>query len=156
MVSGLESTEKYAAIRELIRRAPVFGGLTDIGGFEKSVIARERLETTAFGRGVAVAHGRVDGLDRVLIALGLARRGIPFDSPDGTAVRMLFVIASPPHMSREYLRALSTLVRVVRDPAMRETILAAGAACEIEGRIREGISRCLDGSLRQAASPLSA
>jgi nitrogen PTS system EIIA component len=156
VVPDLESTEKYHAIRELIRRAPVFGGLADVAGFERSVIAREQMQTTAFGRGVAVAHGRVDGLERVLIALGLARRGIPFDSPDGTAVRLLFVIASPPHMSREYLRALSTLVRVVRDPAMREAILAAGAAREIEGRIRQEISRCLDGGLRQAAAPLPA
>jgi len=156
VVCDLQSTEKYAAIRELIRGAPVFGGLADTAGFERSVIAREQLQTTAFGHGVAVAHGRVESLERVLIALGLSRRGIPFDSPDGTPVRLLFVIASPPHMSREYLRALSTLVRVVRDPAMREAILAAEAAREIEGRIREGISGCLGRGVRQAAAPLPA
>jgi mannitol/fructose-specific phosphotransferase system IIA component (Ntr-type) len=152
VVPDLESTEKYDAIRELIRRAPVFRDLADLDAFELSVIEREQLETTAFGHGVAVAHGRVDGLARVLIGLGLAQRGIPFDSPDGAPVRLLFVIASPPHMSREYLYALSTLVRVIRDRTVREALLAAGAAREVETRIHDAISRCLELRLRLAAA----
>ena len=149
VVPDLESIEKYDAIRELIRRAPVFGEVADRDAFERSVIEREQLQTTAFGHGVAVAHGRIEGLARVLIGLGLAREGIPFDSPDGEPVRLLFVIASPPQMSLEYLHALSTLVRVIRDGAIRDAILAAGAARQVEQRIREAFSRCLD--LRSAA-----
>jgi PTS system nitrogen regulatory IIA component len=155
VVPDLASTDKYDAIRELIRKAPVFRELPDLDSFERSVIEREQLQTTAFGRGVAVAHGRVGGLDRLLIGLGLGRAGIPFDSPDGRPVHLLFVIASPPHMSREYLHALSTLVRVIREPAIREAILAAGAAREIETRIRDAISRCLDLRLRLATGAVA-
>ena len=78
------------------------------------MIARERLQSTGFGHGVAVAHGRAAGVERVLIALGLSRAGIPYDSPDGEPVRLLFVIASPLQVSLDYLQALSTLVRCLR------------------------------------------
>lgn len=153
VVADLESTDKYDAIRELIHRAPVFRHVADRGAFERSVIEREQLQTTAFGHGVAVAHGRIEGLGRVLIGLGLARAGIAFDSPDGEPVHLLFVIASPPQMSLEYLHALSTLVRVIRDGTVREAILAARAAREIEQKIREAFSRCLDLRARAGAAP---
>jgi PTS system nitrogen regulatory IIA component len=153
VVADLESSDKYDAIRELIRRAPVFRHIADRDAFERSVIERERLQTTAFGHGVAVAHGRIEGLARVLIGLGLARDGIAFDSPDGQPVRLLFVIASPPQMSLEYLHALSTLVRVIRDGAIRDALLASRAAREAEERIRDEFSRCLDLRARAEAAP---
>jgi PTS system nitrogen regulatory IIA component len=144
VVPDLESTDKYDAIRELIRRAPVFRELSDVVAFESSVVERELLQTTGFGHGVAVAHGRIEGLARVLIGLGLSREGIAFDSPDGRPVHLLFVIASPPHMSLDYLRALSTLVRVIRNRAIREALLAGTGAREIERRIRGEFFACLD------------
>ena len=67
-------------------------------------------------------------------------------------MRLLFVIASPPHMSREHLYALSTLVRVIRDTTVREALLAAGAAREVETRIRDAISGCLELRMRRAAA----
>jgi PTS system nitrogen regulatory IIA component len=137
VVFDLEATEKYAALRELIRRAPVFQEILDLPAFEEAVICREKLQSTGFGHGVAVAHGRIKGLPRVLIGLGLSRTGIPFDSPDGKPVRLLFVVASPQHTSIDYLQALSTLVRVLRDCALRDSLLAAGDVTEINKTIRE-------------------
>ena len=82
VISDLASPDKYQAIGELIQRAPVFSALADRRTFEQSVLERERLQSTGLGHGVAVAHGRAPGAERVLIALGLSRTGIPFDSPD--------------------------------------------------------------------------
>jgi PTS system nitrogen regulatory IIA component len=137
VVPDLRSTEKLEALRELIHRAPVFSSLEDRARFEEAVIERERQQSTGFGHGVAVAHGRVKGVPRVLIALGVSRHGIPFDSPDGEPVRLLFVIASPPSLSLEYLQTLSTLVRCLRDKEDRTHLLDAPSAEEIERRIRE-------------------
>jgi mannitol/fructose-specific phosphotransferase system IIA component (Ntr-type) len=136
VVPDLISTEKFEALRELIRRAPVFASLKDRTRFEEAVIERERQQSTGFGHGVAVAHGRVEGVPRVLIALGISRDGIPFDSPDGEPVRLLFVIASPPSLSLEYLQALSTLVRCLRDKEDRSQLIDGPTAEEIERRIR--------------------
>ncbi len=140
VVPDLASPDKYEAIRELIRRAPVFQEITDRAAFEESVIARERLQSTGLGHGVAVAHGRTAGAGRVVIALGLSRQGIPFDSPDGEPVQLLFVIASPVSLSLDYLQALSTLVRCVRSRSLRDSLFTPGDVASIESRIRDAFT----------------
>ncbi len=144
VVADLRSTDKFDALRELIRRATVFHRLPVPAEFEEAVISRERQQSTGFGHGIAVAHGRVPGVPRVLIALGVHRAGIPYDSPDGEPVRLLAVIASPPHLSLEYLQALSTLVRCLRDREDRDALLGAASAAEIESRIRASFSAGLE------------
>ena len=144
----LQSVDKFDALRELIRRAPVFKEIANLPAFEEAVIARERLQSTGFGHGVAVAHGRAAGVERVLIGLGLSRAGIPFESPDKEPVRLLFVIASPLQVSLDYLQALSTLVRCVRDAPVRSSLLEPLDGKQIEQRIRDafmtGLARCDD------------
>jgi nitrogen PTS system EIIA component len=150
VVSDLRSTDKFDALGELIRTAPVFDEIADRRLFEQAVIARERLHTTGFGHGVAVAHGRVAGVQRVLIALGVSRAGIPFGSPDGEPVRLLFVIASPHQVSLDYLQALSTLVRCVRREDVRDALLAAKDAPGIEAAIRSAFAAQLEPSAAPA------
>jgi PTS system nitrogen regulatory IIA component len=144
VVTDITSQYKFQAIRELIRRAPVFQELSDRDALEKAVVERERLQTTGLGHGVAVAHGRTPAANRVLIALGLCRDGIPFDSPDGKPVRLLFVIASPPSMSLDYLQALSTLVRCVRHQGLRDSLFAAESVHAVEARIRDAFAGMLE------------
>jgi PTS system nitrogen regulatory IIA component len=146
VVSDLASTDKESAIRELVRRAPVFRELPDLDRFAEAVIQRERQLSTGFGHGVAVAHGRVSQAGRVLIGLGLSREGIPFDAPDDAPVHLLFVIASPPEMNLDYLQALSCLVRALREREVREALLASAEIPEIERRIREAFTLCVGGN----------
>jgi len=155
VVVDLQSVDKFDALRELIRRARVFREIENLPAFEEAVIARERLQSTGFGHGVAVAHGRAAGVERVLIAMGLSRSGIPYESPDKEPVRLLFVIASPLQVSLDYLQALSTLVRCLRDAPVRDSLLAALNVEEIEQRIRDafmtGLARCDDEVLGRQA-----
>jgi len=140
VVAELASADKFSAIRELVRAAPVFRQIPNLPSFEDAVIAREKMQSTGFGHGVAVAHGRIPGLSRVLIGFGISRAGIPFDAADGKPVHLLFVIASPPHLSLDYLQVLSTLVKCLRDKPVRESIMACQGAREMETRIRQAFT----------------
>jgi len=136
VVCDLRSTDKFDALRELIHRAPIFARRSVPADIEAAVVAREHQQCTGFGHGIAVAHGRVNGLAQVLIALGISRGGISYDSPDGEPVRLLAVIASPPNLSLDYLQALSTLVRCLREPEDRDALIHGATAREVEERIR--------------------
>jgi PTS system nitrogen regulatory IIA component len=151
VVPDLRSTDKFEALRELIRRAPVFRAIDARAKLEEAVISREHEQTTGLGHGVAVAHGRVQGVPRVLIALGVSRTGILYDSPDGAPVNLLFLIASPPHLSLDYLQALSTLVRCIRDREARDSLIDASSVLEIEERLHAGFSA----GLQRFEEPLS-
>lgn len=143
MVQSLSSNEKFAAIRELISKAPVFSSLPDKSTVEEAVVQRERLLSTGLGRGVAVAHGTTEVVDDIVIALGISEAGIDFDAVDQEPVHLLFVITNPPGRQLEYLTALSAVTRLVRDETFRRSLRARIPARDIEHRICEAFGECL-------------
>ena len=138
VIWNLRSTTKYDAIREVIHDTPVFRSIDgfNITGFEEKVIARERLQSTGFGHGVAVAHGRIEDVDGAYIALGVSPDGIDFDAVDGKPVHLLFVVATHPGMPMDYLRILSTLVGLVRNEGFRTDLLGCACREDVEHKLR--------------------
>lgn len=137
VVCNLESTEKFPAIHELLKEAPVFRDIKSIEHLERAVVQREKVQSTGLGSGVAVAHGKTPSVGDIVMALGISRKGIDFDAMDGKPVHFLFLVANPPGMQLEYLLALSVLVRVIRDERFREELLRCYDTVEIETRLHE-------------------
>ncbi len=115
----LKSTEKFAAIQEVVDSCTVFDKLHSRKAFVKAVFDREFLKSTGIGHGVAVAHGKLASIENVIVGLGISQRGIPFRSVDGGPVHILFVIGSSPEKQKEYLSSLGSLMRYVKNPAVR-------------------------------------
>jgi len=124
LICHVQSLDKVPAINEVIDKCSVFSTLPDIDKFKKAVIQREYIETTGIGHGIAIAHGKVRNLTEVMVGLGLSECGIEYHSKDGKPVHFLFVIASSPTKQFEYIRTLSTLLRTVRSPQVREELLS--------------------------------
>jgi PTS system nitrogen regulatory IIA component len=135
VVCDLKSRDKYSAIDELISRAKVFRKLPNIESFKQAVYKREKEQSTAFGHGVAIAHGKSTLVRSLFVALGISRDGIEFDAPDGKPVKFLFLIANPPHMQFEYLFAISTIARVARSKTFREALLSCSCTDEVEEKL---------------------
>ncbi len=152
-VHALAAADKYGAIAELIGKDDALSEVHDLGLFEKCVISREENGSTGLGRGVAVAHGKTPLVDRVIVTLGISRRGIEFGAPDGLPVHLLFLVASPPEKSTEYLMALSTIARLCRSHELKERLLSASideAGCLIAEAFGHALRRkceALTGSL---------
>ncbi len=128
IVKDLLNTEKYQAIHELIRRAPVFSEIKDLNRFEEAVFEREKALSTGIGRNVAVAHAKVPDIDRVLVALGISVKGINYNSLDGRPVHFLFLIANHPDRQEEYLKVLASIMRFIRDNSFRNFLLSKAAS----------------------------
>ncbi|GAB4222223.1 MAG: PTS sugar transporter subunit IIA [Spirochaetales bacterium] len=135
VVIELKSEHKYDAIRELIREAKVFQELPDRDAFERAVIEREQLQSTGLGHGVAFAHGRIDGIESIKVALGISRKGIEFDSVDGKPVHLLFVFATDPGMHIDYLSCLASMARMVKKEGFQEEILACYEETEVTNKL---------------------
>ena len=153
VIWDLRSTDKYDAIREVIRGAPIFTShpQLDVERFTQVVIDRERLQSTGFGHGVAVAHGRTDQVDEPTIALGISRDGIEFDSVDGEPVHLLFIVANHPDHQMNYLTILSTLVAMVRDELFRREILMCREASDAQQRLCSVFTRMIEARSLQNA-----
>lgn len=133
----LKSTDKYDAIREIIQSAPVFteDERLEASAFANKVIEREKLQSTGFGHGVAVAHGRTEQVDEPRIALGISHEGIDFESYDGEPVHLLFVVANHPDHQMNYLNILSTLVAMVRNELFRRELLTCSHAEAVQQKL---------------------
>lgn len=77
---------------------------------------RERLGTTGIGRGVALPHTRLSGLDAIFCAF-LKTDPIDFDAVDGKPVDLVFLLLVPEQAGADHLKALARLSRLLRDDA---------------------------------------
>ena len=95
------------------------------GRIADAIAERERLGSTGFGGGVAIPHGKLDGLDRVYALV--ARLSVPVDykAIDGGKVDLVFLLLSPPDAGAEHLKALAAVSRLVRQPATIEKLRGA-------------------------------
>lgn len=96
-----------------------------------SLFAREKLGSTGLGQGVAIPHGRIKGLKEAAGAFMRLATPVPFDSPDGRAVDLLFVLLVPEQATEEHLQILSELAQRFSDRAFREKLQTAGSPADI-------------------------
>jgi PTS system nitrogen regulatory IIA component len=79
-----------------------------------SVVDRERLGSTGFGDGVAIPHGKVDGLTSIYGLFVRLSEPIDYKAIDRRSVDMAFLLLSPPDAGAEHLKALAAISRLVR------------------------------------------
>ena len=96
-----------------------------------SLFAREKLGSTGLGQGVAIPHGRIKGLPEAIGAFVRTQAPIPFDSPDGRGVALIFVLLVPEHATDRHLQILSELAQMFSDKSQRELIATAKDALSL-------------------------
>jgi PTS system nitrogen regulatory IIA component len=89
---------------------------------QSSLSRREQIGSTALGRGVAIPHARVNGLERILLAYLRLEPAIPFDAPDGNRVTDVLVILVPKRATEEHLEILADAAQAFSDERFREAL----------------------------------
>jgi PTS system nitrogen regulatory IIA component len=89
---------------------------------------RERLGSTGFGGGVAIPHGKIDGLPRVVGLFAKLAQPIEFAAIDGLPVDLVFLLLSPTDAGADHLKALARVSRRLRDRALVAKLRGAGSA----------------------------
>lgn len=80
-----------------------------------SLSEREKLGSTGFGGGIAIPHGKIEGLQRVFGYFARLTAPIDFQSVDTLPVDLVFLILSPPDAGADHLKALASVSRTLRD-----------------------------------------
>lgn len=91
----------------------------------KVLSERERLASTAIGEGVAIPHGKLDAVGKLVACVGRTREGIDFDSMDGRPTHIFFVLVAPENSTGIHLKALARISRLFKDPEFRTRLMAA-------------------------------
>jgi len=97
----------------------------DAGEILSSVSERERLGSTGFGHGVAIPHGKIEGLNRIYCLFVRLSDPVDYKSIDGRKVDLVFLLLSPPDAGAEHLKALASVSRVTRHAPTLEKMRGA-------------------------------
>ena len=88
---------------------------------------RERLGSTGFGGGVAIPHGKLEGLAHVSAAFVRLEKPIDFQAIDDLPVDLIFMLLSPADAGADHLKALAQVSRRLRDRAFVAKLRGAGS-----------------------------
>ena len=87
-----------------------------------SLLARERLASTALGHGVAVPHCRIRGLKNPLAAVIRVDQPLPFDSPDFVPVTLFVFLFVPEMATQSHLEVLGEIAEMLSNHELRERL----------------------------------
>ncbi|PID62739.1 MAG: hypothetical protein CSB44_03225 [Gammaproteobacteria bacterium] len=87
-----------------------------------ALIARERLGATGIGKGVALPHSRLAGIEAPIGALLTLEAGVDYESGDGTAVDIVFGLLVPEQCNDTHLKILAELARRFNDDSLRDSL----------------------------------
>jgi nitrogen PTS system EIIA component len=122
--TGLPGGSKKALLLQLANLAGQRLGL-DSAAILVSVSEREQLGSTGFGHGVAIPHGKVDGLKQIYCLFARLSEPLDYKAIDGDPVDLVFLLLSPPDAGAEHLKALASISRVTRHAATLEKMRGA-------------------------------
>jgi len=88
----------------------------------QSLIARERLGSTALGHQVAVPHGRIKDLKEPHAAFIRLAEPVRFDSSDGKLASLLFILLVPETATQVHLDLLAEIARLMSDAEVRQAL----------------------------------
>jgi nitrogen PTS system EIIA component len=97
---------------------------------------REKLNSTALGDGVAIPHGKLARVQRVVAAFGRSPGGIDFNSLDGKPTHLFFLLVAPEDSAGAHLKALARISRLLKDETFRARLMQAPDAAALFETIR--------------------
>jgi PTS system nitrogen regulatory IIA component len=122
--TALPGGSKKALLQQLANLAGQRLGL-DSAAILASLVEREQLGSTGFGHGVAIPHGKIEGLKQIYCMFARLSEPLEYKAIDGRPVDLVFLLISPPDAGAEHLKALASISRVTRHAATLEKMRGA-------------------------------
>jgi len=133
----LSADNKKDALKEMIDVISTNPRITDKKRFEKAIFKREKLMSTGIGLEIAVPHARHKSIEDFVIALGIKKEGLEYDSIDDKPVKLIFMIGASDTQDKEYIKLLSRIVLRLKNSQFTQQIINAASPTEVYQLIKE-------------------
>lgn len=125
IIEDLKARSKRGVLTELSELFAHGSAQADTKHMVDVLMEREKLGSTGIGDGIAIPHGKLKGLDTLLLSFGRSREGIDFESIDGKPVHLFFLLMAPESSTGQHLKALAKISRMLKDEHFRSELLSA-------------------------------
>jgi PTS system nitrogen regulatory IIA component len=136
--SDLAGLDAPSILRAMAVRMETTGVVKDAETLYNKLWEREQLGSTGIGGGVAIPHCKLEGLDRVLVAVGVAPGGVDFAAVDDQPVKLFFLVVSPAQHPAAHLKSLAAISKWVKADRHVDRILDSRDPQEIYRVIEDG------------------
>lgn len=131
VLPDLEVSSKKEALDELISSFSDRVDEQEIEAIRKAVFDREDIMSTGVGKGLAIPHGKADGIKDNYAAFALLQNPIDYEAIDGEPVNMIFLLVGPQSSNRFHIKMLSRISRLMNNNSFREKLMDSSSAREI-------------------------
>jgi PTS system nitrogen regulatory IIA component len=114
-------TTKAEVLDVLASKAAAAAG-ADPAAVLRAVSEREDLGSTGLGNGIAIPHGKIPGIARVVAVFGRLEQPIEFDAIDDQPVDLLMLLLAPTGSGADHLKALARVARILRTDSVVEAL----------------------------------
>lgn len=97
----------------------------------KVLLERERLGSTGIGDGVAIPHGKFNGISEPILSFGRSKKGLDFDTMDGQPAHLFFLLVAPEDSASIHLKALARIAKILKNDSFRKQLMEASTREEI-------------------------
>ncbi len=127
VIHNLKVRCKREALQALSETASDIAG-TPVSDVLSTLLAREKLGSTGVGEGVAIPHGKIEGLSKITGVLAQLETPVSFDALDDQPVDLIFMLLAPSNATAAHLKALAKVSRLLRDREVCEALRGADSA----------------------------
>ena len=131
IIPRLQTCTMAGTIQELSNTFPRSDAQWDAQKLNQAALDREQQMTTAMDFGIAFPHVRSNTCVRLQFALGRAPAPFSWGQPGSFSVQFVFLNAVPTTNTLGYLKLLSAMARLGKEPALLEQFKAAAGAKEL-------------------------
>lgn len=122
----LEGDKKENALKTLCAALATSPSVPNEQELSAAIFRREELMSTGIGFGVGVPHVRLEGVEDLVMALGIAREPlIDYVSLDDIPVQIICMVAAEKSQHPQYIRALSAISSRLKDESIRQKLIAS-------------------------------
>ena len=137
VILNLGSREKREVLADMAQALAKVEPQIEADRLLEVLLEREALQSTGIGEGVAIPHGKMVGLDRLVASFARNPEGVEFDAIDGQLTHHFFLLVVPEHSGGQYLKALARISRFFRDAAFRQKLVEADSVDDVIRAIEE-------------------
>ncbi|MBS3810040.1 MAG: PTS sugar transporter subunit IIA [Desulfobacterales bacterium] len=136
ILTDLASADKKGVIDELAEPIAELSQL-DHREIVRVLIERERLGSTGIGGGIAIPHGKISGLESLVLGFGLSGKGVNFEALDSKPTHIFFLLLSPDNSTGLHLRILARISKLLKEESFKAKLLGAKNPDDVIETIRE-------------------
>ena len=134
----LKGSSKEEIITELVDLLAGAGKLLNRDLVLADIFEREKNMSTGMAHGIALPHGKTDGIIETTVAVGIKKTGINFESMDGQLSRLFFLIASPKTNNGLHVQFLAAVGSILGDETLREAVIDSATPQDAVNLLRKG------------------